>query len=200
MSEAELDGGDAAVSIRFRVTPAPGDLRLVQALLNTAAVSSGRVRAPDLLDAPDSAAAWFEALGVAGDRPGLRELQGVRDSLRRALVARDHGTPASPGPDHVILSVPVCAQLMEDGSVRMRTTSDGASGLVERVLLAVHDAQVAGSFRRLKVCRNPECRVSFWDKSPNTGGVWHDVHTCGNAANLRNSRARRAKLATVADA
>ena len=43
----------------------------------------------------------------------------------------------------------------------------------------------------MKVCRNPECEVAFWDSSRNTSGVWHDGRTCGNVANLRESRARR---------
>ncbi|MGV9881539.1 CGNR zinc finger domain-containing protein [Streptomyces sp. NPDC003006] len=45
--------------------------------------------------------------------------------------------------------------------------------------------------RRLKTCRNPLCRVAFYDRSRNNSGVWHDVKTCGNAANLRAYRARR---------
>ena len=32
---------------------------------------------------------------------------------------------------------------------------------------------------------------AFYDRSRNNGRVWHDVHTCGNVANLRASRARR---------
>jgi predicted RNA-binding Zn ribbon-like protein len=44
---------------------------------------------------------------------------------------------------------------------------------------------------RLKLCRNPECAVAFYDRSKNSSAVWHNVKTCGNAANLRASRARR---------
>jgi predicted RNA-binding Zn ribbon-like protein len=45
--------------------------------------------------------------------------------------------------------------------------------------------------RRLKICRNPRCRVAFFDRSRNNSGVWRDVRTCGNAANLRAYRARQ---------
>jgi predicted RNA-binding Zn ribbon-like protein len=41
------------------------------------------------------------------------------------------------------------------------------------------------------VCRNPRCRVAFYDRSRNNSGVWHDVRTCGNAANLRAHRERQ---------
>ncbi|GMA87986.1 hypothetical protein GCM10025868_32360 [Angustibacter aerolatus] len=42
------------------------------------------------------------------------------------------------------------------------------------------------------MCANPECGAAFYDGSPNASRRWHDVRTCGNVANLRASRARRA--------
>jgi predicted RNA-binding Zn ribbon-like protein len=86
-------------------------------------------------------------------------------------------------------------RLAEDGTAGLAPSSDGVAGLRGRLLLAIRDAQVTGAWRRLKVCRNPECRVAFWDSSRNSSAVWHDVRTCGNVANLRNSRARRAMRA-----
>jgi predicted RNA-binding Zn ribbon-like protein len=38
--------------------------------------------------------------------------------------------------------------------------------------------------------------VAFFDRSRNNSGVWHDVAACGNAINLRASRARRRARAT----
>jgi predicted RNA-binding Zn ribbon-like protein len=175
---------------RFHVAVAPGELGFVQDLLNTAAVAGGRKSWPDLLDAPDTAAAWFQAAGLAGDSPGVRDFQLLRDTIRRVLIARDHGFPvdgALPPPIEAAAAV----RLMPDGTVSVVPASEGAAGLRARVLLALRDAQLTGAWRRLKVCRNPECRVAFWDNSRNSSGVWHDVRTCGNVANLRNSRARR---------
>ncbi len=62
-----------------------------------------------------------------------------------------------------------------------------ASAVWGEVLLAQRD----GRWERLKVCRNPACPCAFYDRSRNNSRVWHDVHTCGNVANLRASRARR---------
>jgi predicted RNA-binding Zn ribbon-like protein len=176
---------------RFRVTSASGELRLVQDLLNTAALPMNPLGAPDLLDAPDTAAAWLAAVGVPADSPGLRDLQALRDALRQSLVRRDHEVPADAQANEATIEVPVRARLGSDGTVTLTPGSDSASGLPERVLVAIHDAQVSGVWRRLKVCRNPDCRVAFWDSSRNTSAVWHDVRTCGNIANLRNSRARQ---------
>ncbi|WP_306215389.1 CGNR zinc finger domain-containing protein [Actinoplanes sp. RD1] len=177
---------------RYRVAVAPGDLRVVQELLNTAAKNGGRT--PDLLDAPAPAAQWLSAYGIAGDSPGVSALRTLRDTLRRSLLERDHGV-GDTGP--AAQDVPAAAPLLlaPDGTVRLDDRPDGIAALAGRVLLAVRDAQLTGAWRRIKLCRNPDCRVAFWDSSRNTSGAWHDVRTCGNVANLRNSRARRAQPA-----
>jgi predicted RNA-binding Zn ribbon-like protein len=189
MGSQAVSGGEAAG--RFRVTAASGELRLVQELLNTAALPMNPLGAPDLLDAPDTAAAWFAGVGVPAGSPGLRDLQALRDALRQSLVRRDHGGQADVHASEATIEVPVRARLCSDGTVALTPGSDSAAGLRERVLVAIHDAQVSGAWRRLKVCRNPDCRVAFWDSSRNTSAVWHNVRSCGNIANLRNSRARQ---------
>ncbi|MEU3183162.1 CGNR zinc finger domain-containing protein [Streptomyces sp. NPDC006923] len=178
---------------RFSVLEAEGPLGLVQNLLNTAALPKNPQSSPDLLDAPDTAAAWLASVGTPADRPGLRDLQTLRDALRRALIQRDHDTTEGSEPDAGI-AVPVRAILAGDGTVSLAPEREGGADLRARVLLAVHAAQLAGTWSRLKVCRNPECRVAFWDSSRNTSAVWHDARTCGNIANLRNSRARRQQV------
>jgi predicted RNA-binding Zn ribbon-like protein len=187
-AHAGSDGND-----RFGVAVAPGELRIVQDLLNTASIRSAGGDVPDLLDAPDTAARWLDAYGIAGDSPGVSDLRTLRDAIRRSLVERDHG------PDHDDDARPAAVEsvarvrLEADGTVRIVPGSVGIPALGQRVLLAIYDAQLAGTWRRLKLCRNPLCAVAFWDSSRNTSGVWHDVRTCGNVANLRKSRARRGR-------
>jgi predicted RNA-binding Zn ribbon-like protein len=60
-------------------------------------------------------------------------------------------------------------------------------------------AQRAGTWARLKLCREPACASAFYDMSRNNSGVWHDVRVCGNAANLRASRLRRKQQAESAE-
>jgi predicted RNA-binding Zn ribbon-like protein len=62
-----------------------------------------------------------------------------------------------------------------------------ASALWAEALLA----QQAGLWPRLKLCHNADCRAAFFDTSRNNSGVWHDVSTCGNTANLRAFRERK---------
>jgi hypothetical protein len=51
--------------------------------------------------------------------------------------------------------------------------------------------EVESHLRRLKTCRETFCRAAFYDRSRNNSRVWHDVHTSGNAVNLRAYRARQ---------
>jgi predicted RNA-binding Zn ribbon-like protein len=72
-------------------------------------------------------------------------------------------------------------------------TSAAADGLARGLaglLLVVRDAQQAGTWTRLKACRNPECHWAFYDRSHAHRGAWCDMATCGNMIKNRNFRAR----------
>jgi hypothetical protein len=156
---------------RYGLGPAEGGLALVQELLNTKPAAGH----PDLLADP----AWAAGHGAGADLPRLRH-------LRAALAGALAGTPAS--------SVPAGSlglRLEAGGTVTAAPRGAGAAGLVSAVLAAAYLAQRDGTWARLKLCRKPACAVAFYDRSRNNSGVWHDARTCGNAANLRASRARR---------
>ncbi|QEU96393.1 CGNR zinc finger domain-containing protein [Streptomyces kanamyceticus] len=185
---------------RYRLEPAPGGLGLVQDLLNT--VSAGLPERPDLLAdltraqtwTDGAVAAWASATGrptptvvlADADADGLRELRDLRDGL--AGAAAETVAETRTGADAGL-------RLGADGVVHLEPRGTGAHLLVSLVLAAVHEAQQVDTRRRLKTCRNPLCRVAFYDRSRNNSGVWHDVKTCGNAANLRAYRARRRERA-----
>ena len=75
--------------------------------------------------------------------------------------------------------------------IRWNAEETGPQALVMLVLAALLESQQAGTARRLKTCRNPRCRVAFYDRSRNASGVWRSVRVCGNAINLRAHRERR---------
>jgi hypothetical protein len=80
------------------------------------------------------------------------------------------------------------------GEVRAHPEGDGVEWITSAVLGQLYLAQLRDTWRRLKLCRNERCGTAFYDRSRNNSGVWHDVRVCGNAANLRASRARRKNL------
>jgi predicted RNA-binding Zn ribbon-like protein len=108
------------------------------------------------------------------------------------VITRAHDAAPDAGPAVPVLHTGAAAlHLGADGSVRLQPQQTGQQALVMLVLAALFEGQQAGTRRRLKTCRNPRCRVAFYDRSRNASGVWHSVRICGNAINLRAHRERR---------
>ena len=177
---------------RYVSATAPGGLALVQGLLNTRSTASGF---PDLLDDESTAEAWLnqglrEWGELAGSDPidqtvsqrGLVELRELRARVRSYVQGERAG---------VHIDEPISVVSNEDGTLRTQPTGSGIRWVESAVWGAVLMAQDRDTLRRLKLCRNELCGSAFYDRSKNNSGVWHDVHVCGNAANLRASRARR---------
>jgi CGNR zinc finger protein len=178
---------------RYDLLSAPGALGLVHDLLNTR--SAGRPRQPDLLAdvaaaqdwAAGALAAWTEVAGqdVPAVALGEEDLDPLRD-LRVDLHA--HVTGTAELPEH---HAGVVLRLGSDGLVRPEPRGTGWRAVAALALIAIAEAQAAGTWRRLKACRNPRCEAAFFDRSRNNSGTWHDVRVCGNPANLRAYRARQ---------
>ena len=195
---------------RYGVREAPAGLALVQELVNTRAI---KPYASDLLADRASAEEWLAGAcrawaGVHGFEPpeftlsesDVRTLRTLRTTFEHMVTGAegtDAGLPTAPGPQR---GVPVRLTADSGGRVQMVPVGSGAAWLESALWSETLLAQRAGIWSRLKVCRNPECRSSFYDTSRNNSGVWHSVRTCGNAANLRASRRRRkADAAAEAD-
>ncbi|MER7590269.1 CGNR zinc finger domain-containing protein [Micromonospora sp. NPDC127501] len=204
--------GPWMATARYGIDPAPGGLGLVQDLLNT--ISAGAPRQADLLDGLDSATEWVRlAVGqwstatgrpapdVTLDAAGLRTLRIFREELLDEIDARLHATPDPGQPVVRVDRVPTGSRtagatlrLDRDGSVHLDPAGVGADLLVSLVLAALFEAQLANVGRRIKTCRNPRCRVAFYDRSRNNSGVWHSVRACGHPTNLRAHRARQRQV------
>jgi len=186
-----------SATARYRLPGAPGGLGFVQDLLNTR--STRRGDKPDLLAElssaqrwlDDSMARWSVESGVAQapvalDGNDLDKLRDLRADLHVLVgqAGRDSAGPAIP-------SATLGARTTPDGEVLLEPRGEGFRRLAGIVLIEMFNAQRSDAWRRIKVCRNERCAVSFFDRSRNNSGVWHDARVCGNAANLRASRARK---------
>ncbi|OBB68709.1 peptide chain release factor 2 [Mycobacterium sp. 852014-50255_SCH5639931] len=165
---------------------------MVQDFVNTRGIEG---YGPDLLaDAAlagewvaDAVYAWSAARGIDvpvptfddGDLAKLRALRARLDSL----VAGEAPSGRS--------AVPAALVVTEAGEVRLEPSGTGWRWLASALWAEILLSQQAGTWRRIKRCHNHRCASTFYDRSKNNSGVWHDVKTCGNAANLRASRARR---------
>jgi CGNR zinc finger/Putative stress-induced transcription regulator len=190
-----------SASGRFGLVMAPGGAALVQDFLNTDAIGDRE----DLLSDPvsarrwadDAVQAWSAARGEELQPPALStadlsELRVLRSQIASLLSGDVEGSAAVGG-------VSTSFGLSETGQVRLEPMGDGwqwlASALWGETLLS----QSTDTWRRLKRCRNSDCQSTFYDRSKNNSGVWHNVKACGNAANLRASRARRRALRLSSD-
>ncbi|MCT9931479.1 CGNR zinc finger domain-containing protein [Planotetraspora sp. A-T 1434] len=193
---------------RFGMDSAPGGLALVQDLLNTIGV--GGPSHPDLLREVRTAQEWLNAAlerwaeTTAADPPpdstlterDLPRLRELRDRLRAGLDPLNPQSPFEPGSTRADPEPTGSLRLAlaSDGRVEVRPEGRGARWITSALLGEMYDAQRNDTWRRLKICRYEKCAVAFYDRSRNNSGVWHDVRICGNAVNLRASRARRRRL------
>ena len=109
----------------------------------------------------------------------------------RTVAARGPATLLPPVPTLPPADVPVSLVPDADGWVRMVPSGRGTRWLASALWAEALLAQQAGLWPRLKLCHNIDCRAAFFDTSRNNSGVWHDVSTCGNTANLRAFRERK---------
>jgi predicted RNA-binding Zn ribbon-like protein len=169
---------------------APGSLVAVQALVNTAEHGGGE----DVLATPAAASAWLARAGLSEppSRGDWERLVEAREALR-TLLAVNAGLEGGDAAEAAAaaLRARVEVQVGPDGAVTLRGEGDGSRRLVADALVAIHDAQVAGIWPRLKVCADPTCRWAFYDGSRNRAGAWCSMAECGNRAKARRFRSRR---------
>jgi predicted RNA-binding Zn ribbon-like protein len=185
------------------LSSAPAGLAFVQDFLNTHPTHPAPSAKPqpeaDLLADLDSAQRWLDGAlqnwsqqtGVPQSRVALTEaeldkLRGLRADLT-SLVRSAH----QPHDATLLPSASVFARLGPDGTAQLEPRGDGSRRVSAVVLIEAFTAQRLDTWRRLKICRNDRCAVSFYDRSRNNSAVWHDSRACGNATYLRASRARK---------
>ncbi len=176
--------------------PAPGPLLRVQALVNTVELPEG----PDRLADADDARPWLIENGLLapdcelGDAD-LQLLRDVREALRALLMRNANGsvpTEAELAPLRAVAAGGAArAEFDAEGKVRLAAAGDSVAERLVGLVLAIRDAQREGSWTRLKVCANDECRWAFYDRSRNHGGTWCEMSACGNKLKNREFRARR---------
>src|ERR1700747_3391856 len=187
-----------ASHLQHRLAPPP--LLLVRAFVDTHDLDLP----PDVLAHADEARAWLSDAGLRDiGQPDLAadlELaRAVRESLRAMIGRNTGGPPLSEAELRPLRQATTQAaprvEVTASGHVRLETgdgqgrLADGLAGL----LLTIRDAQADGSWDRMKLCGNPDCRWAFYDRSHSRQGAWCEMASCGNRLKNRNLRARRSR-------
>jgi predicted RNA-binding Zn ribbon-like protein len=196
MDDAMADFGYPASSRFGTATLAPAPLVLSQELANTIGLDH-LPRFVDLLGQVESAQHWIDAVipywcaSFGADDPQLLvtaaelpRLRAVRDTLRSVLG--DHDDPRT---DTVITGT--AGITVTTAGAHLEPRGSGAAWLAAAIAIEAATAHGQDTFRRLKLCHEPQCRTALYDRSKNNSRVWHDTATCGNKANARAHRTRR---------
>ena len=180
--------------------PAPGSLRLVQALVNTLNAESGR----DLLGTQPDASQWLAAAALlpggsaltAAERQALVEM---REAIRGVLRTHTGGLRDPEAASRLTMALaPGRMALAVDPAGGARLVSadhEPISRVIGRVAIAIAEAASAGTWARLKSCPGPGCGWAFYDRSPSGRSQWCSMQVCGARAKMRAYRGRLAQAA-----
>jgi predicted RNA-binding Zn ribbon-like protein len=168
--------------------PAPGELRVVQELVNTRDIEAGT----DELDS-----AWLESEGLSAGPLSDQDVARVelfREALRPLLLAHN-GASVDPAAlaalEALAGSAAVVVGFGADGAPVMGAVGAGADAVLARVLAIIARADAQGTWERLKACPADDCHWAFYDFSRNHSRTWCDMKVCGNRAKARAYRRRQ---------
>lgn len=163
----------------------------ILSFLNTLNLVAGR----DAFRDHESMSEWLSGRGLLQD-PSLDEIAlaaEVREAVRDLLHA---GNAPSYASREVLERAAGMAQVslrFESGGAAIRSTGTGADRAIAEFLVAVYSAMADGTWDRIRVCRNPECRWAFFDQSRNRTRIWCSMDECGNKMKARRFRRRGAR-------
>ncbi len=176
--------------------PAPAPLRLVQDFVNTEIPDFHR----DDLATPGALAVWLAdrrlvAVDDAVDETLFAEARALRAALRELALANTLGAPPADDRraaiDDALGRFPLAVALV-DGVPRLRPAGGGPRGGLAAIAAIVAEARAAGSWERLKACRQDTCGWVFFDGSRNRSSSWCSMQVCGGRAKASSYRSRRA--------
>ena len=171
--------------------PAPGELALVQAFVNTHYDLAGG--GGETLESPERLSAWLserELLASAGrvDGHGLDRALAIREGIR-ALAFANNGDGLDDRAVHAM------RQASRGATTEIRVEADGArfviagpanlDAAIGALLAIVARAMIDGSWQRLKACPGRDCGWVFYDRSRNQSARWCAMKVCGDREKAR---------------
>ncbi|MFD1544959.1 CGNR zinc finger domain-containing protein [Nonomuraea guangzhouensis] len=180
---------------------APMPLRVIEEFVNT------RRRDSDEIGTPRRLSEWLHTRGlIPGDAAVSAEQRDRAERIReglRALIAENNAEPvSSPRPDGLnpaaraeLAELARDVPLMLDVTVLpprlVARTQVPVDAALAGLLAVVAEAVAAGTWTRLKACREPSCRWAYYDHSRNRRRTWCSMDLCGNRAKARASHHRK---------
>ena len=175
--------------------PAPGDLRLVQAFLNTLDREAGT----DELASPRGLGDWLarQELLPAGselDAADLQRVLAIRQGWHALISGAANTQEIIETLDDATAGAALRGRYGPGGVTYLQPAASGLDAVLGRLQLIAHEAQADDQWRLLKVCANPACRAVFYDYATNRSTRWCRTR-CGNRLSARASRQRKRRRA-----
>ena len=174
------------------IVPAPGELMIVQAFVNTAVL---RTRTEELSD-PRALGRWLARWRLAPEdaEPTAADLElavAAREGVRAMLWANngfDLDPEATARLDRAAAEVPLRLRVAGDGVAYL--TSACGHGSLGRLLGIFAAARFADSWPRFKACVDLACGSAFYDATKNLSARWCS-RRCSNRSAARTWRRRQ---------
>ena len=178
------------------VTVLHTQLDLVRDYVNTLDFETGI----DQIATPDELATWFSEQGLVDDLVEPTEQEhvdalAVREAIRELLLTHNGVEADAAAASKTLEEAGRRAQLgvrFENGRPVLAPEGDGTRGAIGRIVATVAELAPTDEWKRLKGCRDENCRVAFYDKSRNRSRAWCSMEVCGNREKARSFRARHA--------
>jgi predicted RNA-binding Zn ribbon-like protein len=169
-------------------------LDLVRDYVNTLDFETGI----DQIATPDELATWFSEQGLVDDlveptEQEHRDALAVREAIRELLLANNAVAMDAAAASKTLEEAGRKAHLgvrFEDGRPVLSPEDDGTRGAIGRIVALVAELAQTDEWKRLKCCRDENCRVAFYDKSRNRSRAWCSMEVCGNRDKQRGYRER----------
>jgi predicted RNA-binding Zn ribbon-like protein len=176
------------------VTAPHTQLDLVRDFVNTLDYETGI----DSVATPEELASWLSEPGLVDDLveptdDEVADARAVREAIRELLMA-NNGIPADvEAASRTLEEAGREARLgvrFESGRPVLAPEDEGARGGIGRIVATVAELAPTDEWKRLKGCRDDDCRVAFYDKSRNRSRAWCSMEVCGNREKARSFRQR----------
>jgi predicted RNA-binding Zn ribbon-like protein len=177
-------------------SPAPPPLDVVQDFVNTEIPDWNR----DDISTPEALEEWLRARALLGeddrvDAETFVAARALRAALRELALANTLGSPLRPPRraeiDTLLGRLPLTVRLTELAPRLVPAASDPSRALA-RLVAIVAEAQLSGTWERMKACRQETCGWVFYDGSRNRSSSWCSMQICGGREKARAYRSRAA--------
>jgi predicted RNA-binding Zn ribbon-like protein len=175
-------------SFAGEIDTAPGSLELVRLLVNTLDLPAG----PDRLRSLDEARAWCLSYGLAPvqNEAHLQLLRDFREILRDLLFANNGEGDAAAAWERLrpfLASTRLSLAVNPNRGLELKPEDKGP---IASLLAIIYEAELLGTWPRLRACRKPSCRFAYYDRTKNASRTWCSMATCGNREKAQRRRQR----------